>query len=530
VIVQPKLSPEACSNRVRSVFAHDSHGGNPSIQSILLFMKQFLVGFGLALSVSVASAQQPSTLIRNARVVDGSGKPGTISDVRIVGDRISAVGKLTQSSSDHVIDARGLTLAPGFIDTHSHHGGTLFEKPDAIAMVSQGVTTIVAGQDGGGSNLAALFARVDSQSVAVNVASYAGHGSVRRAVMGTDYKRHASADELDRMKALLRTEMQAGALGLSTGLEYDPGIYSAPEEVVALAKVAAEAGGSYISHVRSEDRNFWSALAELINIGRVNRMPVQVSHIKLAMKELWGKADSLISVLNAARRAGVNVTADIYPYTYWQSNFGVFYPQRNFADSVETEFILQHITPADGIIFNNFQQHPEFIGKTLAQIAESRGTSHVRTMLDLLAMPGGTSAGIVARGMADADVERLMQWEFANVCSDGQSSGLHPRGFGSFAKVLGRYVRERKLFTLEEAVRKMSSLAAANVGIQQRGSIKPGYFADLVLFDPATILDHATFEKPQAQAVGVKTVWVNGVIVFDNGAPTTKHPGRAIRR
>src|SRR6185503_2547320 len=303
-------------------------------------------------------------------------------------------------------------------------------------------------------------------------------------------------------------EMDAGALGLSTGLEYDPGIYSAPDEVLALAKIAGDAGGRYISHMRSEDRWFWEALDELIAIGRSHRMPVQVSHMKLGMHDLWGQADKLIGVLDRARADGVQLTADIYPYTYWQSNLGVLYPQRNFADEKETEFVLAHVSLASDIIFNRFNSHPEYVGKTLAQVAALRGASDAKTLISLLAEPGGDSVGIVAKGMADADVERLLQWPFANVCSDGTSTGLHPRGYGSFSKVLGPYVREKKLFPLEEAVRKMSSLAASNVGIRERGSIEPGYFADLVLFDPTTVKDNADFGPPgtaQRLATGVQT-------------------------
>jgi N-acyl-D-amino-acid deacylase len=481
-------------------------------------------------AVAGPAAPQQATVIRNALIVDGRGAPARRGDVRIEGDHIVAVGQVTSAPPDRVIDARGLALAPGFIDTHSHHDRGLFANRDAIAMVSQGVTTIVVGQDGGGSGLAALFARADTQPVAVNIASYVGHGAVRRAVMGNDFKRHATIDEIARMKAMVKTEMDAGALGLSTGLEYDPGIYSAPDEVLALAKVAADAGGRYISHIRSEDRTFWKALDEIITIGRVNRMPVQVSHIKLGMRDLWGQSDSLIHVLDRARASGVNVTADIYPYTYWQSNLGVFYPERNFGDSAETAFILAHLTAPEEIIFNSIARHPDYVGKSLAQIAQLRGKPAVTTMMELLAEPGGSGAGIVAKGMDDADVEALIRWPFANVCSDGQSTGLHPRGFGSFAKVLGPYVRDKKLFSLEEAVRKATSLAAANVGIANRGAIAPGYFADLVLFDPATIADRATFETPQARAVGVQTVWVNGEIVYGDGKTPGRYPGKPLRR
>jgi N-acyl-D-amino-acid deacylase len=259
-------------------------------------------------------------------------------------------------------------------------------------------------------------------------------------------------------------------------------------------------------------------------------MPVHVSHIKLGMHDLWGQASKLIDTLDRARAAGVQLTADIYPYTYWQSNLGVLYPKRNFADRAETEFVLSHVALAEDIVFNSFRGHPEYTGKTLAQVASLRGTPAPQTLMDLLAEPGGDAAGIVARGMSDADVERLIQWPFANVCSDGQSRGLHPRGFGAFARVLGPWVRDKRLFTIEEAVRKMSSLAAANAGIVQRGLIAPDYFADLVLFDPSRIADRADFGHAQDLAVGVRTVWVNGQVVFDNNAPTAVFSGRPLRR
>jgi N-acyl-D-amino-acid deacylase len=484
----------------------------------------------VAAVLGVGQTPASSTLVRRVRLIDGSGGPSRQADVRIEGDRIAAVGTLEPRPGERTVEAAGLALAPGFIDTHSHHDRGLADAPDALAMVSQGVTTIVVGQDGGGIDLAKRFAALEAQPASVNVASLAGHGAIRGRVMGSDFKRHATEAEIDRMKVLLKAEMDAGALGLSTGLEYDPGIYSSREEVVALAKVAADAGGRYMSHLRSEDRDFWDALDELVTIGRVTGMPVQVSHIKLGMHDLWGQADRLIAVLDKARASGVRLTADIYPYTYWQSNLGVLYPKRNFDDRRETDFVLAHVALPGDIIFNAFPSHPDYAGKTLAQVAEIRRASASQTLMALLAEPDGDEAGIVAKGMSDADVERLAAWPFANICSDGMSRGLHPRGFGSFAKVLGPYVREKRLFPLEEAVRKMTSLAAANAGLSRRGRVEPGYVADLVLFDPATVADRADFGRAQAPAVGVSTVWVSGQVVFQDGKTTGIHAGRVLRR
>jgi N-acyl-D-amino-acid deacylase len=482
-----------------------------------------------------ASGQEPSrrTLIRNASVLDGTGASARIADVRVVGDRIEAVGRLTPSSADRLVDARGLTLAPGFIDTHSHHSRGLFDQPDALAAVSQGITTIVVGQDGSSTlPLAGWFSRLEREPAAVNVASYVGHGTIRREALGADFKRRATAEEVDRMAAMLRAEMASGALGLSTGLEYDPGIYSAPGEVVALARVAASFGGRYISHIRSEDRTFWQAVDEVIAIGRAARLPVQISHVKLAMLSLWGQAGKLVDVLDRARAAGVNVTADIYPYTYWQSGITVLFPNRDFSNRTEAEFVVREVVKPDDLLITRFEANPAYAGKTLAQIAAMRGTDAAQALMDVIkeGEARGETAGVIATSMDERDIARLLRWPFANICTDGELSGPHPRGFGSFPRVLGRYVREQHVVPLAEAIRKMTSLAAANVGINDRGTIAPGRYADLVLFDPRTVVDHATTAAPHAVSSGIDTVWVNGEVVFAQGATTGKHPGKVLRR
>jgi N-acyl-D-amino-acid deacylase len=300
----------------------------------------------LFLSLLLGIPHQPaSTLIRNAVVIDGSGTPGVRADVRITGGTIRDVGRLEPEAGDRVVDGGGLVLAPGFIDTHSHHLGGALKAPDALGVVSQGITTIVAGQDGSSPfPLADTFAELESAPLAFNVASYVGHGTLRGRVLGKDYRRHATGEEVARMRALLASEMKAGAFGLSTGLEYDPGIYAATAEVIALAREAAAHGGRYASHIRSEDREFWSAVEEVITIGREARIPVHVSHIKLAMRGLWGQAPKLLRTLDAARAAGVLLTADIYPYTYWHSGATVLFPKRNYDDLAEAELVLREIT------------------------------------------------------------------------------------------------------------------------------------------------------------------------------------------
>lgn len=472
-----------------------------------------------------------STLITNAEVIDGAGGPPRRVSVRISGDRITAIGALTASAGEKVIDARGLTLAPGFIDTHSHHDRGLVEQRDALAAVSQGITTIVVGQDGGSPYpLAEFFSKLESSAPAVNVASYVGHGTLRRRVMGADFKRAASAEEVAKMSEMLRAEMQAGALGLSTGLEYDPGIYSDPSEVIALAKAIAPLGGRYISHMRSEDREFWKALDETINIGRQAKIPVQISHIKLAMRTLWGQHAKLLAALNAARKEGIRLTADIYPYTYWQSGMTVLFPNRDFQNRAAAEFALREVTSPDGLLVVRYSRDRSYEGKTLAEIAKLRGTDPPQTMMDLLKEAGEGDVGIVATSMDEKDIAEIMKWPFANICSDGTSSGGHPRGYGAFPRVLGRYVREQKVLILPVAIQKMTSASAAVMGLKQRGMIAMGHYADLVLFDPKTVVDRATTKDPRALSEGIDTVWVNGEIVYQTGKPSGRYSGKVLRR
>jgi len=496
-------------------------------------IRRVVVALALSTVATAAYTQPAPTLIRGASVIDGTGAAGRRVDVRLRDGRIAAMGDLMPQSGERVVDAHGLTLAPGFIDTHSHHDRGLLQHRDALAAVSQGITTIVVGQDGGSRfPLRDFFARLDTQPVALNVASYVGHGTIRERAMGDDFRRAATPAELARMRRLLREDMDAGALGLSTGLEYDPGIFSAPDEVLELAKVVAPMGGRYISHIRSEDRDFWQALDEILQIGRDARIPVQVSHIKLAMRGLWGRGDSLVRVLDRARADGIRVTADIYPYTMWQSTLTVLYPKRNFGDRTETEFILREVAAPNDLVLGDYELEPSYVGKTVGQIATLRKSDPATTLMALIAesLAKNADESVVATGMDERDIATLLRWRFTNVCSDGALDGAHPRGFGSFPRVLGRYVRERGVVGLEEAVRKMTSLSAENVGLKERGTIVPGMFADLVLFDPATIADRATIATPHALSVGIAKVWVNGSLVFDAGKPTGSTPGKVLRR
>jgi N-acyl-D-amino-acid deacylase len=494
--------------------------------------------WAMLLTAAGAPAPAETTLVVNALVVDGTGSPARRASVRLAGGRILTVGTLQPAPGDRVVDARGLVLAPGFIDTHAHYDDSLLARPDALPAVSQGITTIVVGQDGGQPHpLVEFFARLENAPAAVNVAAYAGHGTIRRLAMGDDFRRAASAAETEAMRRLLQVELEAGALGLSTGLEYDPGIYSAPEEVLALARAAAAARGRYISHIRSEDRRFYSAVSELLDVGRQARLPVQLSHAKLAMRSLWGAAPRLLERLDSARKAGVTVTLDVYPYPYWQSTITVLFPGRNFTDSAEAELVLAEVAAADGIRITDAPDR-SLVGRTLADIARTTGEAPAGILMRLAVQSdsmervsaGEQYIGIIGTSMAEKDIEVLLRWPHANVCSDGASGGGHPRGYGAFPRVLGRYVRERKVLPLEEAVRKMTSLAAAHMGLAERGTIAPGMPADLVLFDPRTVRDRATPEHPTLPAAGIVRVWTNGVEVYRDGRSTGARPGLVLRR
>lgn len=477
-------------------------------------------------------------LIDNVMVIDGSGAQGSLGAVRIAGDTIVEVGELEPHEGEIVIDGGGQVLAPGFIDTHSHADDGIGERRDALAVVGQGITTVVVGQDGGSPfPLSDWFESTEKAPAAVNVAAYAGHNTLREHVLGENYRRVATAGEIESMSSLLQAELDAGAIGLSTGLEYEPGIYSESAEVIALARVAAASDSRYISHVRSEDRWFWKAIDEIVEIGRITGMPVQISHIKLAMKSAWGRAGELIAKLDAARTEGIDITADIYPYEYWQSNMMVLIPSRDLQARDEYEFALREIAPPAGFWLTRFDPQPEYVGKRLTEIAELRGTDPVTAMMQLTAESaafqtedGSHANSMIGTSMIEQDIRELLAWPHANVCTDGSLDDLHPRGTAAFPRVLGRYARDQGMMRLEQAIHKMTGLSAAHMGFTKRGLIRPGQAADLVLFDPATVIDHATPDNPQAPNTGITRVWVNGQVVFDKGAASGLYPGRVIRR
>jgi N-acyl-D-amino-acid deacylase len=517
---------------------HLSHRKAPGILRLCALSLLLTAGCSQEQPDSPACTNDNGFLITNVSIIDGSGSPAVPGSVRITDDLVAAVGELEACPGERVVDGGGNVLAPGFIDTHSHADRLITEMPDALNHVSQGITTAIVGQDGGSPfPLAEFFATLEAAPATMNFASYVGHNTLRTAVMGEDDKRVATEDEIAAMATLVEEEMAAGALGLATGLEYEPGIYSETTEVIALAQVAADAGGRYISHMRSEDRWLEDAVEEIILIGRETGMPVQVSHFKLAMTPLWGKAPEIIDKLNAARAEGIDITADIYPYEYWQSTMMVLLPGRDYTDRAAVEEVLENIAPADGIWMTRFTPNPEFVGMSIVEISNVLELDHAATFMELARLAdewqkehGERAEMIIGTSMNAADINDLMAWEFTNICSDGMLNDLHPRGAGSFPRVLGRYSREQGLFTLETAVHKMTGLAATNMGFTDRGLIRAGMVADLVLFDPDTVIDNATPEDPGALSTGIESVWVSGEVVYRDGAATDARPGKVIRR
>jgi N-acyl-D-amino-acid deacylase len=493
-----------------------------------------LVGFVSAayLACLCTPAEASRLLIRKAMVIDGTGAAAKRADVRIGDGQIIVIGNLKSKKGEQVIDAKGLILSPGFIDTHSHHDWGLDKERGALSAVSQGITTIVVGQDGSSElQLGNLLKRFEDTPAAVNIASYIGFGTVRGAVMGRNFNRKATPAEVWKMRDLVATAMKEGALGLSSGLEYDPDIYADKSEVIALTREAAAYGGRYITHMRSEDYDIWAALDEAIDIGRQAKIPVQISHMKLAMVDFWGQANRFIAIMEKARTEGIDVTGDVYPYEYWNSALTVLWPKRDFENRKQAEFVLKSLAPPDGIFITSFAADKNVVGKTIAQIATERKTDAATVVMDLIRQGGSNQEGspnVIGTSMDAKDIAKLIIWPHANIASDGTLDGGHPRGAGAFTRVLRVHVREKNILSIEQAVHRMTGLSAKHMGLLNRGVIRPGAVADLVLFDPKTVGDRATIENPKALSTGIAKVWVSGKLIFDGKNITGAFPGKAI--
>jgi len=469
-----------------------------------------------------------SRVIVGATIVDGSGRKAFAGNVRIIGDRIAKVGKFVTTADEEIIQAPGLIVAPGFIDIHNHSDGALASEPTVASQVSQGITTLVVGPDGGSPwPIADYFAKRRAQPAAVNVLAFVGHATLRLQVMGRDNNRAATDKEIAEMGKLVDQAMREGAAGLSTGLEYDVGHPSTTEEIIELARVAARHGGIYMSHIRDEADEVMTAFKEAIRIGREARIPVQISHIKLGTVGVWGQADKAVELINAARHSGVDVTADCYPYDAWSSTITVLIPSRRHEDPVAVKKGLEDVGGAGNVLVTSCRAHREYEGKTLEEIAREQRISAVDAYIQIV-KDGG--AGVVCRSMKESDIKVFYSQPWVMVASDGQAGGRHPRGAGTFTRVLGRFVRERVWLTLEEAVRKMTAGPASRLGLKDRGVIREGMKADLVIFDPRRVIDRSTFKEPLLLSEGIDRVFVNGEPVFEDGKPTGRLPGVVISK
>lgn len=502
------------------------------IKQLILF---FLLG-----SISLPVQAQPSSLITNIQLIDGTGKPAYNASVRIVGNKIVAIGALKPSKLDQIIDGKGKILAPGFIDSHSHHFGDLNKNRTGLSTSSQGITTVVIGQDGNGYPMDSLTKWMAENPVVSNVASYTGQSSLREQVMGeNDLYRNATLVEIDKMKALLASELEKGSMGLSTGLEYEASFYSSKQEVIDLAKVAAAYQGLYTSHIRSEDLRLNEAIDEIIEIGRQTKMPVQVSHIKIANKLNWGTATQILDKLNQARKEGINISADVYPYTYWNSTLRVLFPGKDFDNLASAEMATKQLFDPNESVLVQFAPHPTYVGKTITEIGLERNETPAQALISLIKLAedfkkanpnytGGVEA-IAGKAMSEEDVKVFLVWPESIICSDGNAGG-HPRGYGAFTRVLGKYVRAEKVLSLEKAIYKMTGQSADFFGFKNRGRIAVGHFADLVLLDPSTVLDLANLINSKALSTGIDMVWVNGTLVYQSQQSTGKQPGVLIKR
>ncbi len=502
-----------------------------------------LLLLGAAVSALIAGQAQPpvfDVLIRNGRVMDGSGSPWLRADVGIRAGRIAAIGRLAGAAAARTIDAADRLVTPGFIDVHTHaaEGLARTELRQGQPLLAQGVTTIVANPDGGGPvDLASQAAHLQSNGVGPNVALLIGHGSVREAVMGRA-NRAPTPEELDRMRALVRRAMDQGAFGLSSGLFYVPGSYSKTEEVIALAAVAGERGGLYTSHIRDEaDYNIGvvAAVQEVIRIAEEAHVIAIVSHMKALGPDNWGLAHAMTARIDAARARGVQVFADQYPYeassTSLQAALLPLGVPLQGSEAILRENLRRRGGP-EAIQIAFCKSDPSIEGKTLAQIAKARGTTPEAAATGILAHGG---ASIVSFNMSEDDIRHIMTRPYTMASSDGglvlpTEGKPHPRDYGAFARRLAVYVRERHVVSLEFAIRSMTSLPAAVFGIAGRGAIREGAAADIAIFDPAAVRDVATYVDPHHLAEGMSYVLVNGVVVVDDGKFTSALPGRVLKK
>jgi dihydroorotase/N-acyl-D-amino-acid deacylase len=540
-----------------------------------------LVVLALGLSCQPSPQEPYDILIHNGKIVDGTGNPWYEGDIAIYGEKILAIGKLDAKVAKRVIDAAGKVVAPGFIDMLGQSEYSILIDNRAMSKISQGITTEINGE---GESAAPVnekilnemksylqknkltvdwkdfkdyFARVERHKSAINLASYIGATQVRAYVIGYD-NREPTAEELDKMKLLVREAMQQGALGLSSSLEYTPAMYAKTQELIELAKVAAEFGGIYVTHLRDEEDRIVEAILEAADIARAARIPVEIWHLKVAEKPNWGKMPQIVQLIQQHRNQGIDMTADQYPYIAFSNSLSS--PIPGWAHEGGTEKLLQRLKDPDvrkrirnelaatnrnkGVDFNGIMissvTNPDlkqWEGKRLTEVAAAWKKDSYDTMFDFILADSARTAR-VAFAMTEEDLKMGMAQHWVSFCTDANARATdgplyegkpHPRAYGSFPRILAKYVRQDKLLSLEDAVRKMTSLPAQRVGLKERGILKPGFYDDVVIFDPASVTDKATFENPHQYSEGVSLVLVNGTPVWEDGKFTGNLPGKILR-
>lgn len=510
----------------------------------------------LLLSVGSYAQSVYDVIIINGKILDGTGNSWYHADLAVKDGKIAAIGKLNRQSAAKIIDAKGQIVAPGFIDVHTHIEGEEARNPEATNFIYDGVTTVVTGNCGSSQvDMRKYFRFLDSIGLSINVAALIGHNDVRRAVLGRAMRDPDTA-ELQRMVQLVEQAMKDGAVGFSTGLIYIPGTYAKTEEVVALAAAAARYNGVYASHIRNEGDSVVAAINEAIHIGRVNKMPVEISHFKVSGQQNWGRSRETIALIEAARKEGLDVTIDQYPYTASSTSLSTMLPDEILADGQDSivarlqrpetrkyviDYMLNRLKKRKLKHFSYavvaYYRHDTTLnGKSIEQVNLIKGRKHkakaeAETVIEMM-INGGAS--MVFHGMSEPDVKRIMQYPFNMFASDASiriyGAGVpHPRGYGTNARVLGKYVRDEKVITLEEAIRRMTSLPAQKFQMKDRGLLREGMAADVVVFDPATVRDLSTYEQPHQFSTGFSHVLVNGKIVLENGKHTGVRSGVTLK-
>lgn len=521
----------------------------------MILLHRTLVPLGLMLCSLSIGQDRPDLLIVNGRIIDGSGNNWYYGDIAVHQGRIQRIGRNLPRNAARIVDAANRFVVPGFIDVHAHVEGGIFERPTADNYIQDGVTTVVTGNCGNSADdLGEFLGRVDSIRTSVNVASLAGHNTIRRMGMGLG-DRQPSADEQRRMEQIMAKAMEDGAVGLSTGLIYLPGMYSKTDEIVGLARIAAPRGGVYATHMRNEGAKVTDAIEEALTIGRQASIPVQISHFKVAGRANWGRSTQTLEMVQAARREGIEVTIDQYPYTASSTNLAVTVPDWALDGGLDSLRVrikdpaTRHRIVDDMVrslkkgknkdysyaVVANYGPDSSLNGRNISEVNIRKGRkkgarNEAETILDMLSI---ANAQMVYHTMNEDDVIHFMRYPFNMPAADGGVStgkGMpHPRGYGTNARVLGRYVREKAVIGFEEAIRRMTSLPAQKFGLKDRGLLREGFMADIVIFDPETVSDRSTFEAPHQFSAGIPYVIVNGKVTVEEGRHNGTRGGKALR-